>query len=992
VTLTLRISSASLLAVASAAFGAGSGVPPVMNPRLTVDGGFGGGDGFGFSATGITGGGGGADFNGDGVDDFVVGSPFYSKPLTIGEATNTGKITIFFGFDPMTMCEPIPPLEIVNPPPAPNVLQPDPHALFGFSLGPAFTAISVTQDPVDDYADIIVGAPGANVVTPSGTVLGAGVAYIIPGRPFSTDPFDRARVADRFDPFYPWVELNATTSTTAPQRNARFGYSVHGAGGDTFFGWDVVVGAPYSDLPGAPDAGLAFVFGDGTGPASPSLGQVLMAPMPEANALFGFSVSGGGYFNDDILRDIIVGEPRRDANPLVDVGAAYLFTTASLGNGQTSYSVECTLSPPGAASGDYFGYSVAELGDFVIGGSGGIDEVAVGAPGRDNGMGPGQGAAFVFGWIGEGSCQAILAVYGASSGDRFGFCVSGGVNMNGASSSNVSTDELFVGAPFANGGAGLAYVYLGSDDGMTVDNVPDCTLPASPQAGAYFGFCVARGYELDLFTPDVSAEEMIVGAPGSRPAPSPSVGGSVEVYSYSTATNDCVARPAFGASGSVTGEGLGYWLTIGADWVGPNPGDIGPDGAPEIVAGAPLFDSIPAPGMIDIFDLVRTFQPADTGRVCVINGATGAIQWILRDSANRQHGFFGASGAVGNFVGDDNTLDIVIGAPSYEDADPGDPRGAIFLFPGSALVAAPAGSVVTATPLFPLSDAGDSYGFAVAWAGDVVPSDPATDPQKEDFLVGSPRIGSTTGTPRAILYRGATTPAGISAAQTFTGAPGSEFGRALASIGRTLPSSSDYYVAIGAPRGGTPQTGQVFVYTVPSGSALPVISRGGPGARFGYSLARLRDQNMDLVNELVVGSPHESNLMSVQTGAVRVINVTNQSDLLLYYGQANQDDFGFSVSSVASANLDTYHDLVVGAPRYDGAAGSDLGRTYVLTANSVCGLFMSTGVASRDRLGFSVAGWPLVLTSSTVDVVSGAPQFDTSSFQNAGRVYVYNPR
>jgi len=104
-----------------------------------------------------------------------------------------------------------------------------------------------------------------------------------------------------------WVHVRKLVSPQ-PAAGAFFGASAAMAGGRA------LIGAPGID-DAAPNAGAAYLFGQGTGDWA--IAQTLFAPAPQAGAVFGSAVALSPT-------RAIVGEPLRDrANP--DEGAAYLY-------------------------------------------------------------------------------------------------------------------------------------------------------------------------------------------------------------------------------------------------------------------------------------------------------------------------------------------------------------------------------------------------------------------------------------------------------------------------------------------------------------------------------------------------------------------------------------------------------------------------------------------------------------------------------------------
>jgi hypothetical protein len=89
------------------------------------------------------------------------------------------------------------------------------------------------------------------------------------------------------------------------------------------------------------------------------------------------------------------------------------------------------------------------------------------------------------------------------------------------------------------------------------------------------------------------------------------------------------------------------------------------------------------------------------------------------------------------------------------------------------------------------------------------------------------------------------------------------------------------------------------------------------------------------------------------------------------FGASVNDNSGFSVSSAGDVNGDGYADVVVGAYRFDGPSGrTDCGAAYMIFGHSIATSFTDidlaaltssqgfrvTGVATSDRLGYSVSG------------------------------------
>ena len=216
----------------------------------------------------------------------------------------------------------------------------------------------------------------------------------------------------------------AQTITHAPlftfdgDRNVdRFGRSVSGAGDVNGDGIpDLIVGAHLDDNNGE-NSGSARVL-------SGSDGSVLYTFNGDSvGDFFGFSVSSAGDVNGDGFDDLIVGAPRDDNNGSCS-GSARVFSGF---DGSVLYNFD------GDSAEDAFGGSVSGAGDVN---DDGFDDFIVGATGVDN-NGSTSGSTRVF----SGSDGSVLYTFnGDSVADNFGTSVSGAGDVNGD-----GFDDLIVG-------------------------------------------------------------------------------------------------------------------------------------------------------------------------------------------------------------------------------------------------------------------------------------------------------------------------------------------------------------------------------------------------------------------------------------------------------------------------------------------------------------------------------------------------------------------
>ena len=159
---------------------------------------------------------------------------------------------------------------------------------------------------------------------------------------------------------------------------------------------------------------------------------------------FGISVSGAGDVNGDGFADLIVGDQEDDNNGTRSGSARVLSGV----DGSVLYNFD------GDSADDRLGSSVSGAGD--VNGDGFADLI-VGAYLDDN-NGVSSGSAKVYSGI-DGS--VLYTFYGDSSGDLFGYSVSGAGDVNGD-----GKPDLIVGPPVMKTTAHLAVV-LAYSPGMT---------------------------------------------------------------------------------------------------------------------------------------------------------------------------------------------------------------------------------------------------------------------------------------------------------------------------------------------------------------------------------------------------------------------------------------------------------------------------------------------------------------------------------------------
>jgi hypothetical protein len=314
--------------------------------------------------------------------------------------------------------------------------------------------------------------------------------------------------------------------------------------------------------------------------------------------------------------------------------------------------------------------------------------------------------------------------------------------------------------------------------------------------------------------------------------------------------------------------------------------------------------------------------------------------------------------------------------------------GNVGVYPGGA-------AGVGSTPAISLSspDGNPSFGWTTASAGDV------NGDGFGDFVVGQPGPDGSVGS--VLVYHGG--PAGLSPQPTATIA-GLEinggFGTVLASAGDV---NGDGYADIIVGANGT-NHGQGSAYIFEGGPtglgstpAATLLSPDSGQADFGFSVATSGDVNGDGFGDVIVGAPgftagpSYTNHAFVYLGGPEGLSTTPQAMLTNAAGPPGPagGEFGWSVDCANDVNGDGYADVVVGAPRVQGIAGSGYvylgGPTGILTSVSAILPAQGGAAQAQQEQGFSVSSPGDIDGDGYADVVTTAPGVDGYT----GQVYVF---
>ncbi|HEU4838967.1 MAG TPA: FG-GAP-like repeat-containing protein [Micavibrio sp.] len=217
------------------------------------------------------------DFNGDGIEDFMIGQPENNT-----NQTSSGTISIISGADMNTV--------LADASMATSVFT-------GSMLGQSVSGVGDFDN--DGYADIVAGAPGA------------GTAFFLAGRSF------------------PYTSPIAESISLSQTGSDGFGSSVSGIGDFNGDGYsDFAVGAPYDNS----NAGLAYIYTGGNTMGTP------ITVSGTGSQLLGQEVDYAGDLNNDGYSDLLVGGDYNSGRIVFGAGSG-TGATVSLNVPDTTYTL-----------------------------------------------------------------------------------------------------------------------------------------------------------------------------------------------------------------------------------------------------------------------------------------------------------------------------------------------------------------------------------------------------------------------------------------------------------------------------------------------------------------------------------------------------------------------------------------------------------------------------------------------------------------------------
>ncbi|MFK5956713.1 MAG: integrin alpha [Planctomycetota bacterium] len=279
----------------------------------------------------------------------------------------------------------------------------------------------------------------------------------------------------------------------------------------------------------------------------------------------------------------------------------------------------------------------------------------------------------------------------------------------------------------------------------------------------------------------------------------------------------------------------------------------------------------------------------------------------------------------------------------------------------------------------------EEFGHAVDGAGDVDRDG------FDDIIVGAwgANQGFNSAAGAAFVYSGAT---GAQLYRINGSNTNDQLGFSVAGAGDLDGDGfSDFLVgSFGADPNGVTDAGSVLVYSGRLGNQLFSLHGASIADAFGYALASAGDVNADGTPDFIVGSLLTDVNGFIQVGSAFVYSGATSALLYRFDGEADFDDFSFSVDGAGDVNGDGFADLIVGSVLADPNGSLDAGSAFVYSGATGLQLYRFDGAFAGDAMGSAVAGVGDVNGDGFDDIAVGALSADPNGVTDAGSVFIYS--
>jgi len=397
---------------------------------------------------------------------------------------------------------------------------------------------------------------------------------------------------------------------------------------------------------------------------------------PDPGDWFGYSVAAIGDLNGDGHPDIAVGAPREDDGDGDDYGALWILFLDAQGKvaGEQKISALQGNFSGNIEPGDEFGASIAAIGDLD---GNGVVDLAVGAPGDDNGDGLNSGAVWILFLAADGTVidqQKISDTEGGleqnlKEGDAFGLGVAPVGDLDGD-----GVPDLLVTAPLDDEGNGVDvgafYILYLRNDGTVHNEVKisetDGNFSGELHEGDWFGHGIAQIGDLD----GDGIKDLAVGAPLDDDGNDKDSGAVWIVFMAADGTVRTQQKISDLHGGLIEFTNLSPGDLFGYDVAAA--GDINGDGVVDLVVGAPFDDDGSGDNVGAIWFVFLKTDGTVKG-LAKVSETMGGF-----DSELHENDAFGTSVAVIGDLNGDGFQDVVAGAP-YDNDGGGIDSGAVWV-------------------------------------------------------------------------------------------------------------------------------------------------------------------------------------------------------------------------------------------------------------------------------------------------------------------------